>query len=1037
MPRLVYRILGPLEVLRDGTSVRIGAARQRTLLAALLVHTNQVVDADRLIDYLWDVHPPASARGTLQTLVLRLRQLLEPEHDGRRGQWRVIESRRPGYRIVTSHETLDLLRFAKLAADGRQALVDGRADAAAEMLRTALGIWRGPALADVAERLRSQIVPALAEQRLSALEARVDADLALGRHAELVGELRTLVAEHPLHERLHGALMRALQRCGRRAEALDVYRTLRRVLVTELGVEPDSDLQNLHLKLLGRDPATSAGPGGDRQRPPAQLPADVRGFVGRVAHLARLTDALPQTQPAGPVSVPVIAITGTAGVGKTALAVHWAHGSLGAFRHGQLYIDLRGHSTQPALRPLDALAQLLRGLQVPPERVPTELAEAAALYRSLLACRQVIVVLDNAASGGQVRPLLPAGPGCVVIVTSRNRLSTLVASHGARLLPLDVLTPAESRQLLEQILGPERVAGEPAATVELARLCGHLPLALRTAAALLVDRPLRTIADHVADLRSHTSVDALGDDDALVRRAFELSYRALEPRTRRLFRLLGAVPGPDVTPPAVAALLDVRVGEAAALLDDLAGAHLVDEYAAQRFRCHDLVRAYAADLAADEEPADRSDVALVRLMQWYLATIDEAAYHLYPQIARLPAHARPAAWPTSRADAVAAQFPDQKHALAWLDAESANLIAAAVFCAGRGLRPYAWCLTDALRGYFDLRRDVIGFSTVARAGLEAAQAAGDQLAAAAAHRALGHVQICTAQSADALASLSAALSCSRQAGWRLGEAGTLASLGVVHLNVGNLNEATEYLCAALELRRDLGSPAGEANCHDNLAEAYAQMGLLELAVKHYRRALVRYRRIRSDSGEAHALTGLAGVCQRLGKTASAERHLAIAVTLYHRVGNLAGLALALGARADLYRDTGRLDEAVAVAREALDLIRGTGDRAAEAVILRTVAAAEQGAGRHQAADRSYRRALDLASVAQAPYAATQALLGLGTLADELGRRVEAEQYLSRAASIATEHGFELASPGAPPELEPATRRPAAGPSPVGPRPPPR
>jgi hypothetical protein len=247
-------------------------------------------------------------------------------------------------------------------------------------------------------------------------------------------------------------------------------------------------------------------------------------------------------------------------VGKTALAVHWAHRSQDAFRHGQLYLDLRGHSTEPALRPLDALAQLLRGLQVPPERVPTELAEAAALYRSLLACRRVLVVLDNAASGGQVRPLLPAGRDCVVIVTSRNRLSTLVASHGAQLLPLDVLTPAESRQLLEEMLGPDRVAREPEAGTELARLCGHLPLALRTAAALLVDRPLRTIAEHVADLGSQPSVGALRDDGALVRRTFELSYRALEPRTRRLFRLLGAIPGADVTAPAVAALLDVRVG---------------------------------------------------------------------------------------------------------------------------------------------------------------------------------------------------------------------------------------------------------------------------------------------------------------------------------------------------------------------------------------------------------------------------------------------------------------------------------------------
>src|SRR6266542_255487 len=873
---------------------------------------------------------------------------------------------------------------------------------------------------DAGERLRSEVVPRRNEQRLSALEARVDADLALGRHAELVGELRTLVAAHPLHERVHGQLMRALQRSGRRAEALDAYRTMRQVLVAELGVEPAADLQQLHLELLGRDraipalptnhvaPANDAAPPGGKARPPAQLPADVPGFVGRVDQLAHLAEILARSRKADRIPAPVIAITGVAGVGKTALAVHWAHQMIGAFPHGQLYLDLRGYSTDPPLRPLDAVAQLLRALHVAPERVPTDLAEAAALYRSLLAGWRVLVVLDNAASGEQVRPLLPGDPGSLVVVTSRNRLSTLVARNGASVLPLGVLTPAESRQLIEQMLGRDRVAREPVAAADLARLCGHLPLALRTAAALLIDRPIRTIADHAADLNGRSSLDALDALDAheaLVRRTFDLSYQALETRARRLFRLLGMVPGPDVTPPAAAALLGVRVGDAAALLDDLAGAHLVEEHAVQRFRCHDLVRAYAAGKVANDEPAVERAAAFGRLMRWYLAGVDEAARRLYPQFERLPARARPNPPPVGSPVEAAALFSDQEGALAWLDAERSNLAAATVHCAQHGPHRYAWWLADALRGYFDLRRDVIGFSTIARAGLDAARAAGDQLAMAAAHRAVAHVQVCTARFTDALASLTAALSRCRQAGWRSGEAATLALLGVVHIELGNLEQSTEHLRAALALRRIAADPAMEGNCHDNLAEAYVQMGLLGQAVEHYSKALEGYRRAGTDSGEAHALTGLAWVCQRFGNTTDAECHLASALTLYRRVGNRVGVALALRGRADLYHQTGRLDEALDIARESLDIIARTGDRSVEATVLCTLGVAEHAVGQHLAAGRSYRRALDLAQAAHAPYVTVEALLGLGTLAGEMGRRAEAEQYLSRAASIAHERGF--------------------------------
>jgi len=517
---------------------------------------------------------------------------------------------------------LDARWFAHLLAAGRGALRAGQPERAAALLADALGLWRGRALVDVPATLAVEAEAArLEEQRLAALEARIDADLACARHAVLIPELRKLVLDYPLRERLWGQLVLALYRSGRQADALSAYREIHQLLEAELGVEPGAALRRLHQRILSADaaldaPARSAP--GARATPapvPRQLSADVAGFTGRGEHLRRLGQLL-GGDGQGPAALVIAAIVGTAGVGKTALAVHWAHQVAGRFADGQLYVDLRGVARRPPLPPAEALAQLLRALGVPAAQVPPELEEAAGTYRSLLAGRRVLVVLDNAASPDQVRPLLPGSPTCLVVVTSRNQLRGLVAKDDARLLTLDVLGRDEAAALVGRVIGDARVRAEPAATAELARLCAHLPLALRIAGANLADHPGQPIADYTAELAEGDRLAKLvvgGDEQTAVRSSLDLSYQRLAPPERRLFRLLGLVPGPDVSAAAAAALAGTTPERAELVLDRLALAHLLARRAPGRFAVHDLLRLYAIDRALREESEQEREVATRRL----------------------------------------------------------------------------------------------------------------------------------------------------------------------------------------------------------------------------------------------------------------------------------------------------------------------------------------------------------------------------------------------------------------------------------------
>jgi len=628
--------------------VRVPPGKQRVLLAVLLLHSNHVVSADVLVEALWGSEPPPSARAATRNYVKRLRKVLDDAgHD-------LIRSVPGGYLIRVPAGDLDVTRFEELERAGQEAAAAGDWDHAADLLRAALSLWRGEALEDArSEWLAVRELPRLAELRLRALETRIDLDLRLGRRAEAIAELWRLTNVHPLRERLYRLLMLALCQDGRYAEALAVYQSARRVLITELGTEPGPDLRRLHQRILTSDPALAApGPhhaapaalSGARggSLPPQQLPPAARHFSGRSAELValrRITD-----EPAGTGWPAIIAVTGAAGVGKTALALRWAHEVAFRFPDGQLHADLRGYDPGSPVPPAEVLARFLRSLGMPGAEIPADQTERAARFRSLLTGQRVLVVLDNARSAEHIRPLLPATPGCAVVVTSRDSLAGLVVRDGAQRLDLDLLPLTDAVHLLRSLIGG-RVDADPAAAQTLAVECARLPLALCAAAELAAACPAAPLAELVRQLSDrHQRLDLLdggGDPRTALRAVFSWSYRHLDRDSARALRLLGLHPGIDIEPYAGAALMGTTVAQARRLLTALARAHLIRPVGPARYVMHDLLRMYAAELAIGCD-SDRQE-ALRRLLDHYVH-VAPAAMEIASQagLSRMPAEPAPA-----------------------------------------------------------------------------------------------------------------------------------------------------------------------------------------------------------------------------------------------------------------------------------------------------------------------------------------------------------------------------------------------------------
>jgi DNA-binding SARP family transcriptional activator len=981
-----YRVLGPLQVWTGSAWSPVRAGQQRVVLAVLLAEAGRVVSADRLVDEIWGERPPRSASTTLQGYVARLRRLLGTGREG------PLATHGRGYELTVGDGELDAADFRALVVAGRRAMAADDLDAALPRLTEGLALWRGPALADVpATPTVTGYVNRLEASRLDALEARLDVLLSLDNHVEAAALARTLVDEHPLREPLWALLMRALYRGARRAEALETYQQARRVLATELGLEPGPDLRELQQAILADTPIVTV----PRSRSamgshvmPAQLPADVAGFTGRKLPLKQL-DELAGTG--------LVTIAGAAGVGKTALAVHWAHQILDRFPDGQLYANLRGYAAGAPLRSIEALSRFLSALGVPDEAIPADEEAASVLYRSLLAGTRMLVLLDNARDPEQVRPLLPGGSGSLAIVTSRDRLTGLAVREGAAGLDLDALTPHEAHTLLVRVLGAERLAVEPEGAAELTALCGHLPLALRIAAANLTAHPHATISGYVAELRRDrlAALEIVGEPMGGVRAAFDHSYSSLSDPARNLFRLLGLVPGPDVTAEAAGALAGLARPQAAALLERLTSAHLVEEHAEHRYTMHDLVREYAAEQADRELSGPDRSGALGRLCDYYLRSVDAAAGHLYPEILRLPM--------PDGDTGPAARFDDHVAALSWLDAERSNLVA----CVASAPPAAAWRLADALRGYLMLHQHPLEWSDVASAGLAAAGADGDVHGLAAAHLSLGGLHWSAARYEQAIAHYTPALALTRRAGWAEGEAATLGNLGLLHWLSGEPREAAEHLSAALAVDERTGRLAGRATNLSNLGLVYGALGRLALAAEQLTEALDAFRRIGSRGGEAAALASLGETCHELGRLDEAQGILSQALALHRELGERSGEAETLRFLACVQRDLGRSGDALELAEAAVALAHEVGYDQSEAEARLVAASVRVQRGEYERSVEDGRRALELARRGGHRYTEAKAQVGLAIALLHAGAPKEAAGLATAALAIARRSGYRV------------------------------
>jgi DNA-binding SARP family transcriptional activator/tetratricopeptide (TPR) repeat protein len=1008
MPELEFGLLGPLLVRAGGTTLPVTQASPRAVLAALLLNAGRPVSADDLTETLWGGEPPPSAPVSLRNYVMRLRRSLGPAAAR-------IRTQPPGYLITVQPGELDLARFEDLLESARIAARSGSWEAAAGHAGAALGIWRGEPLADVAsDALAMREVPRLTELRLQAVEISADARLRLGRHAEVVGELERVAAAHPLRERLSGLLMLGLNGDGRRADALEVYQHVRRVLVSELGLEPGAELRELQQRILtgdtagghlpavaGRVPAVVAA-GGHARAVPRELPGVARDFVGRDRELSALSGLLERTVGAMPGTVVISAIGGTAGVGKTALAVQWAHREADRFPDGQLYVNLHGYGPREPVPAAEALAGVLHSLGVPRHEVPAGTDERAARYRSMLAGRRMLIVLDNARASAQVRPLLPGTPGCMTVVTSRDSLTGLAARDGAVRLDLDLLPPADAITLLQLLIGGRSVA-DLAATQALAEACCRLPLALRVAAELAAVRPQVPLGDLVTELadqgRRLDLLDAGGDQISSPRAVFSWSYRHLDAAAARMFRLAGLNPSHDFDRYAAAALAGCTPSTADQLLGALARAHLIQLAGTGRYSMHDLLRGYARELAEVTEAEPERRAAVTGLLDYYVQAASEATDLAFPA----ERHRRPIGQ-SGGTQAAIPPMANQDAARGWLDAELGCMIAAAAHAAGAGWPGHVTRLSAILTGYLDTD----GRFTEARAlhqyAVQAARGLGDLAAEADALMGLGNADWQQGRYREALASYERALALARRAGYESGQARALNFLGSTALRMGQHPDAASRFEQALALFRSAGERSGAAYALSNLGVCNLRLGQHHLAAYNQANALQLFRELGDRHGEAQVFRALGLIdlrrnrCQRAAD--SLQRSLALARELGDRMDEaftLVHLGLTRSRQGDHHEATSQLQQALAAFREL-------GARSGETHALNALGEVSLAMGRAADALSHHTGALDLARQAGEKREQARAHDGLGNAHEALGDQARARRHWQRARELYTAIG---------------------------------
>jgi len=912
---LEFQALGPVAVRVGGISPDLRAYKLQSLVALLLVKVNTVAERDWLIDQLWAGEPPTGAAATLRAYIYQLRKLMIGSRSS------TLHGRVGGYVLEVDPLAVDVNRFEAAVTKGDEALRLGNLGQAVKVWREGLGLWRGRAFAGIDVPVVRDRAGFLDDLRVETIEQCISAELDIGTTPPAISELESLTKEHPLREGLWQLLMVSQCRAGRQGEALETYRRLRRLLDEELGVEPSASVEQLHRRILEHDPRlrpstlTVRSSNGATSMPlpsaPRYLPASVAHFTGREPQLAALQDLLPGAD--DPSEVTVAVVTGTAGIGKTAFAVRWAHRAADRFPDGQLYLNLRGFDpVAPSLAPAEALRTLLDALGVPPARIPSEVDLQAGMYRSLLAGKRILILLDNARDADQIRPLLPGTPGAFVVVTSRNRLSGLIA-QGAHPISLAPLESADAHRFLIRRLRRERVQAEPETAAQIVGACAGLPLALAIVAARAATSPDFPLSTFAAGLRdAEERLDTLADSDPATdpRSIFSWSYLALAAESARMFRFLSAHPGPEVTPEAAAGLVGVPLRDARRTLTELAVANLLLEPAPGRYAFHDLLRCYAAELAAAEDPPEARSATVRRVLEHCLHNA-----HVADSLIDTPQD--PLVLEPPHAHFTPEPLPDGEAAQHWFAAEQAVLTAAVAHAAKHGFDVHCWQLAWTISNHLLRIGRWHEMLTIWRTALDATHRLGDPAAQSRAHFALG----------------------------------------LAHIRIERFDEAYAHLAEALDLRERLGDQAGQAHVLIALSRLARRQQRAAEALSDIRRALDLYAAANHPVGQARALHSIGWHHATLGEYEKALDYCRRAMNILQTIDDLVGQAATLDSIGYIQHRIGAHETAIAHFQQALDLTRDLGIQYGEASTLVHLGETQLALGHRQAACRSWVTAL--------------------------------------------------------------------------------
>jgi DNA-binding SARP family transcriptional activator/tetratricopeptide (TPR) repeat protein len=988
-------LLGPVAAHVGGRPANLGARKQRCVLAVLALDPNKPVPTERLIGLTWPQGPPATARGMIHAYVSGLRTILT--NLGIHPESVRLDTEDAGYVLRCNPQCIDVFRFGALVAEARRTGDVRRVG----LLEQALGLWRGPPLTGaVSEEVRIRLCGHLDEARLTAIEDRTDAQLRLDQHDGLIAELYALTSENPTRPRLAGALMRVLHRTGRTADALEHYQGLQQRLREELGLDPPAQLRELHRAILRDDPSLVASrlPDSATARPPLprQLPRDLATFTGRgaeLAHLLTLPGSDADQDP--PLASPVIAISGMAGVGKTALAVHAAHRLAERFPDGQLFLDLHGFSRgRPPMRPHEALDLLLRSLGVGTGLIPPETDARAAMCRSRLFGTHVLILLDNVANEAQVQPLLPASPGCLVMVTSRRRLAGL---DDTRPLPLDVFPLPEAVSCFDRITGQDHA---PELVAEIVELCGRLPLAIRIASARLRARPAWTATDLAEHLRDHRHrLALLGTGSRSVNAAIDLSYHRLLRDQRRMLRQISLHPGNRIESYAAAALTGTSRQRADRLLGDLVDAHVLQEPVAGRFQFHNLVREYAAQAATRADPKPDRAAALTRLFDYYAETAAAAAATLYPYELRPRPH-------PPRSGTIRPSVDHPAAAEAWLDAELDNLLVVAAYAASRGWPALPVRLSRTLHRHLHTRANYEQARHLHAQALSCAIETGDRPGELAARCGLGEVERMQGRYRQAAEHGQRSLEIARAIGDQAGGVRARWSLGLIHCLQGRYHQAAETFHRALPVARSTGDCGAETELLRGLGDIEYLRGRHATATGYFERSLWVARESGHQAAALHTLISLGLVHQTQGRPGPAthcfQQALENAVGTGDRVGELRAL-LGFGHVHHLRR---RYQAASDYYRQSLEIARRIGDRNGQLEASHRLGSTDRASGRPQRALARHQVALDLAGELGQQGDRARAHSAMAYAHHDLGEPELAGRHWRRAAEILTELGVD-------------------------------